>query len=278
LAYAQTHFPNSKTTVYLNGIVLQLHQQVHVPAKYSFKTILDFFKKEYPLIIYQNRKSLFYAFLITGLAVLLGAFSAANDAEYVRLIMGDAYVNMTLENIDNGTPLGVYDNMEPLPMFFRITLNNIRVALMAFGFGALLSLGTGIVLLQNGVMLGAFQYFFFKHNFLWESMAGIWMHGTIEIFSIVIAGGAGLVMGNSLLFPGTLPRLVSFQKGAMKGIKIVIGLIPFFVIAGFIESWLTRHSTVNRLSIITITLSLLILLLYFFIYPIIQNKQHEASI
>jgi uncharacterized membrane protein SpoIIM required for sporulation len=68
------------------------------------------------------------------------------------------------------------------------------------------------------------------------------LHGTIELSSIVIAAAAGFTMGNSLLFPGTYSRLESFKKGAVKGLKIVMGLVPFFILAGFIESFITRYA------------------------------------
>ena len=90
------------------------------------------------------------------------AFSAAYDDSFVRLILGDAYVNLTLQNIADGEPLGIYAKMDELPMFFAITFNNIRVSFIAFTLGIIGSLGTGFLLFRNGIMLGSFQYFFYQ--------------------------------------------------------------------------------------------------------------------
>ncbi|WP_282036252.1 stage II sporulation protein M [Saccharicrinis aurantiacus] len=278
LSYARTYYPNSNTTAYLNKLVLNSHQFMHTAKRENWSRIYTFFKKDYPLLIHSHYKQLFYSCLIFLIAVLIGAFSAANDVDYVRLITGDNYVNMTIENIEKGEPLGVYASQNEISMFFMITLNNIRVALIAFAMGALLSVGTAFMLFKNGVMLGSFQYFFYNYNLLWESASGIWMHGTIEIFSIVVAGAAGLVMGNSILFPGTYSRIHSFQKGAITGVKIVAGLVPFFIIAGFIESFLTRHSQIQWLSIFVITISLITIIFYFFIYPHLVYKKHVQHI
>lgn len=273
LAYARTYFPSSKTTAYLNRLVMLAHQQIYVSKKENIHRIYKFFKYDYPLLIHKHYKSLLYALLIFLISGIIGAFSAANDQNFVRMILGDAYVNETLENIDSGKPLAVYSKQQPLPMFFLITLNNIKVALLAFGMGAFLSIGTGFMLLQNGIMLGSFQYFFHSKNLLAVSAMGIWMHGTIEIFSIVVAGAAGLVMGNSILFPGNYKRKDSFQQGAKDGVKLVVGLVPFFIIAGFIESYLTRHSQLEWLSAVIIVCSLILIISYFFIYPVIlKNK------
>ncbi len=269
LAYARTYFPSSKTTAYLNRLTMLAHQQIYVSKKENIHRIYKFFKYDYPLLIHKHYKTLLYSLLIFLISCIIGAFSASQDQNFVRMIMGDAYVNETLENIEKGEPLAIYAKQKPLPMFFLITLNNIKVALMAFGLGAFFSVGTGFMLFRNGIMLGSFQYFFHSKNLLAVSAMGIWMHGTIEIFSIVVAGAAGLVMGNSLLFPGSYKRIDSFQRGAKEGIRIVVGLIPFFIIAGFIESYLTRHSQLEWLSIAVIVISVGLIITYFFIYPII---------
>ena len=71
-------------------------------------------------------------------------------------------------------------------------------------------------------------------------MLAIWLHGTLEIWSIIVAGAAGLALGNGWLFPGTYSRLESFKRGAKRGVKIVVGTIPIFIMAGFIESFITQ--------------------------------------
>ncbi len=273
LAYSQTYFPGSKTTNYLNQLTLLAHQKLYVNKKENLNRLSRFFKYDYPFLIHKHYKKLFYAFAIFLVSCLIGAFSTANDDTFVRLIMGDEYVNTTIENIKSNKPLGIYDSMGATAMFFYITLNNIKVALMCFAFGIFFSVGTGYMLFKNGIMLGAFQYFFYQENLLTESLMGIWMHGTIEIFSIVVAGAAGLVVGNSFLFPGTYTRGHSLMKGAGDGIRIVFGLIPFFIIAGFIESYLTRHSETQWLSLSVIFISIILIGYYFFIYPILLNRK-----
>jgi uncharacterized membrane protein SpoIIM required for sporulation len=268
LGYAKTHYPKSNTTVYLNNLTAKVHQAIYRNKKEDKGRLFRFWRRELPQIMYESRKQLLYSFLIFITACIIGAVSAAHDESFVRLILGDAYVNMTLENIDRGDPMAVYKSMGRGDMFFAITVNNIKVSFMAFSLGILLSLGTGFVLLQNGIMLGAFQYFFYQQGFLWPSFLTIWIHGTIEIASIIIAGAAGLVIGNSILFPGTYPRMYSFLQGARKGLKIVIGLVPLFIMAGFLESFVTRLTEwpwALRLGIILA--SAYFILYYFIIYP-----------
>ena len=151
---------------------------------------------------------------------------------------------------------------------------------MAFAFGIMLGIGTLMVMLQNGIMLGSFQYFFYEKGLLWESVRTIWIHGTIEISVIIIAGCAGLVMANGMLFPGTFTRLESFKRGVKNGLKIMVSTIPFFVIAGFLEGFVTRHTEMpDWLAILIILGSLVLILFYYVIYPYQLNRKiklHES--
>ena len=154
-------------------------------------------------------------------------------------------------------------------MFLQITYNNIRVSMYTFIAGLLFMAGTYYFLFINGVMLGSFQYFFIQKGLLTDSLLTIWIHGTIEISCIVIAGGAGLVLGHSLLFPGTLPRKDSIVIGGKHSIKILVGIIPLIVVAGFLESYVTRHTEApNILRLAIILGSLAFMIWYFVIYPL----------
>ncbi len=267
LAYAQTFYPQSNTTIYLNNLTSKLFQRIYVNKKESYSRIWLFWKTELPHLFAEVHPTLFLAFVWFGISALIGACSAAYDESFIRLILGDAYVDMTLDNIQKGDPLAVYGQEDMISMFFAITLNNIHVAFLTFVAGIFCSVGTAYLLVYNGVMLGCFQYFCYQQGFLKVSLLTIWLHGTIEISSIMIAGCAGFLLGNSLLFPGTYTRLDALKQAANKALKISIGLVPFFVIAGFIESFVTRQhlSTLPSLSIIVA--SLVLIVWYFVLYP-----------
>jgi uncharacterized membrane protein SpoIIM required for sporulation len=122
-------------------------------------------------------------------------------------------------------------------------------------------------------MVGTFVMFFYKEQQLSQAFPIIMLHGTIELSAIVIAAAAGFTMGNSILFPGTYSRLVSFKMGAVKGLKIVMGLIPFFVMAGFIESFITRYAFMHgSVKAGIIGLSAILIIYYFVIYPTLLKR------
>lgn len=268
LSFAQSHYPNSRIYFYLNSLSIRLHQFINRKKKEKFSRIVSYWKHELPLVMYSARKELLYSFLIFIVSVLIGIFSTANDEDFPRLILGDSYINMTKENIENGDPMAVYKNMMSGAMFFGITFNNIWVSFNIFIYGMFTSIASAYILMKNGIMIGCFQYFFYEYGLFKESFLTIWIHGTLEISTIIVAGAAGITMGNGWLFPGTYSRMVSFRKSAQRGMKIVVGTIPLFIIAGFLESFVTRHTELPdlfRAAIILLSLSFVIF--YYIIYP-----------
>lgn len=280
LSYALTFYPKSNTSLFLNSLAVKAHQKIYKSKKESKSRFLSFFKTEFPLLFYNYQKQLVISFSVFVFFAIVGAFSASKDGDFVRLILGDGYVNETLENIEKGTPMAIYSQAGESKMFLMITINNIKVALNTFIFGMLFCVGTLYMLMQNGIMLGSFTFFFSEKQLLWESSRTIWIHGTIEISVIIIAGCAGLVLGSGLLFPKTYSRLEAFKHSAKDGLKIMLSTIPFFIIAGFLEGFVTRHTEMpDWLSILIIVSSLSFIIFYYVIYPIklTQNQSNEQN-
>ena len=275
LAYAQTYYKKSKLVVYLNHLAVRVFQKIYQTKRQDTNVFAYFFKFEVPLLMYKYRRYVLYAFAFFLISVLIGVVSAANEESFVRLILGDAYVNQTLENIENGDPVAIYKSGSNWGSFIGITFNNLKVGLTAYVFGISGGIGTGYILLQNGIMLGAFQYFFEQQDVLWKSAKGIWIHGAMEIFAIVIEGAAGFILGASILFPRTLSRMESFKRGFRDSVKIVIATMPFTIAAGFLEGFITRYSNVmsNATALLIILGTLSIISYYFLIYPYLVHKK-----
>ena len=162
LAFAQTHYRRSRITLYLNDLASALHNTIYKNKKEKWTRIFTYWTHEVPLTMYDARKELLASFLVFAIFAFVGVLSQLNDPDFSRLILGDYYVDMTLENIKNGTPMAVYNGGSETPMFLQITLNNVMVSFMAFVAGIMACVGTGYILMQNAIMLGAFQTFFFR--------------------------------------------------------------------------------------------------------------------
>jgi len=277
LSYARTHFPGSKTEKFLNGLTARFHQVIYKTKKENRSRLISFWKDEQPVLMYKYRKYLLYSFIIFTISIMAGVVSSSNDKAFSSLILGDSYIKMTLANIDKGDPMAVYKSMNNVDMFLGITINNILVSLYAFAMGILISFGTGYILFRNGIMIGVFHYFFYERGLLGTSMLSIWLHGTLEISAIVVAGCAGMVLGNSILFPKTYTRMYSLKNGAKDGLKIVMGTVPIFIVAGTIEGFFTRYTSMPQwVSLTVIIASFSFIIWYYLIYPYFYNKKREV--
>ncbi|MFY0253766.1 stage II sporulation protein M [Chitinophaga sp. 30R24] len=274
LSYAKTFYSFSKVTRYINGLAAGIYRRIYQHRKEEVGRFQLFFKYELPLLFRQYHRLLLFTLVFFLAFCILGAFSSAHDETFVRGVLGDEYVNMTERNIANNNPFGVYKDTNPVIMFFGIAANNITISFFCFVGGIFLGLGSLYFMAQNGVMVGVFQYLFFAHGLGWKSVLVIWIHGMLEIPSIVIAGCAGLILGKSLLFPGTRKRLDSLRKGAKDGIKIMVMLVPVLTAAAILESFVTRHTEMPLvLSMFILLASLSFMLGYFIFYPIYLHKK-----
>jgi len=274
LSYARTFYPNRSVRLYLNNLTQKVYSKIYKNRRSSWADIVFFWKEELPKIVWDSRKELTISMFVFILSVTIGVFSAIQDSDFVRMIISDDYVNMTIENIDKGDPMAVYKKSKEMDMFMGISLNNIKVDFITFASGLFLGIGSIVIMFYNGIMVGVFQYFFIQKGLFAESALTIWLHGTLEMAGMVLAGAAGIRLGTGLIFPGTYSRMQSFQRSAMNAFKLLMGTLPVTLFAAIIESFLTRYTeTPDVIRFVLILLSLVFIIGYFIIYPIIKKRQ-----
>jgi len=279
LSYAQTFYNRRTVRVYLNQLGQRVYTGVHKQKGESLKKFFTVWRTSLPLEIYRSRKNLLFAFVLFMIYFIIGAVTVQNDPSFAERMFGTLYIETTLNNIQNGKPLDIYTaeaGAGQMNMFIMITTNNLRVALLTFFGGFFLTIGAHIILFGNGVMVGAFQYFFNTKGLLVTSFLGIWIHGAFEISAIVLAAGAGITAGNGILFPGSYSRLQALQISTKRGLKIMLSLVPFIITAGFLESYVTaNYQDLPDWSKWTlIGLSFGLILFYYVFYPMYVARKH----
>ncbi len=279
LAFAQTFYPGSATAAYLNDLSAEAHARLYRNRREERGRLVRFVTHEIPEAVWRRRGSMLAALLLFLAAVAVGLMSSAGDERFVRLILGDGYVNMTLANIESGDPLAVYKQAREIDMTLGIALNNVMVSFLAFiglwqGTGApAAQIGTGWALVANGIMVGAFAHLFAAEGLAAEWFRVVFIHGMLELSAIVVAGGAGFAMWNAFLFPGTYPRLASFRRGATDGAKIIVGLVPVFGAAALLEGVVTRRTEMPLwASALVIGASAAFVVFYYVILPVRRGR------
>jgi len=144
-----------------------------------------------------------------------------------------------------------------------IMVNNIYVAVLAFGLGITCGVGTIYVLAMNGFLLGALASLFAgygKSLFFWSL---ILPHGVWELTAIFIAGGAGLKIGYSLIRPGVYRRKDALVTAARSALGLMGMVVLLLIVAALIEGFFTPLPIPAEIKIVFAVLTTLPLIWYF---------------
>ncbi|NLM57958.1 MAG: stage II sporulation protein M [Clostridium sp.] len=269
LSYSRTYYGNTATTSYLNRLVASAHSYIYTTKKSNIKNLIRFLTVEFPLIIKANMKAFIISSGLFLVAVLASFVFTLISTDNAVAFVSEEYIQHVLES-DVNAPR---DSWDPAVYSNFILTNNIKVGILAFAFGVSFGLGTCYILIQNGFLLGALAALYNIKNadFLFWSL--ILPHGILELFAIFVCGAAGIKMGYSLVNPGQYSRKDSFILRSKTALKMVLGTIPIFIIAGFIEGYITPLPISGIIKYIFALLTLVLLILYI----AIPNMKHNQS-
>src|ERR1700716_154734 len=235
LALAQRDFPDDELTFWLNGLAARAHLRLYRAPAPSWRRLGQFFWTDFARRFRAARP-----YLLVSALLLFGPALVAYLAALLDPTLREALVPARLRQVmESGT---TWTDMEPAGrpgVGTLIFTNNIQVSFLAFAGGVLCGLGTIYVLVSNGLSLGAVlgaAQFYGVAPLLWSFISP---HGYLELTCIVIAGAAGLMLGNALLRPGLQLRRDALARAARRAVELVIGTAPVLVVAGLIEGFVS---------------------------------------
>lgn len=269
LAYAKTFYPHSRVTQYINSLASKIYLGIYRNRKEETNPIVKLWKYGVPLAVRRHHRTVLFCFVVFVVFFAIGFFSSAKDPLFVRQVLGDGYVEMTEKNIREGNPFDVYTSENSFLMWVMIMFNNITLSFQYFLRGIFLGLPSLAGLAKNSIMVGVFEEMFQKHGLGFQWVLSVLIHGMFELTALIIGCSSGVVLGTSFLFPKTGRRLDAFREGARDGVKMIIGLVPMFIVAAFFESYVTRYYKMPLpLSLLILLLTTSFVIWYFIIYPI----------
>lgn len=219
--------------LHVNQLLARAHHIIYSGRKTNFLTAFRFLRDDYPVVFQRMLGYVLASLIITVAWGILGAVLTTARPEFMRHFLGPEMI-ATMERHEMWTQSIV--TVAPRETS-RIMTNNLSVSFLAFAGGIFFGLGTFLLLLENGMLLGVIGAACHQYGMsipLWSFVAG---HGSLELPSIIIAGAAGLRLGHAMLFPGALRWKDSVARGGVEAAKLVSGIIPLLVIAGCIEGF-----------------------------------------
>jgi len=227
----------------LNRLVTRAHAQIYRGGPRRSWRLSTFFFVHYPRLFRQTWKFTAASLLLSTLSALMAYATVQDSPQVVADILGggdrEFYGPKSVADIRER--FGHQGN--PLLSSF-VTTNNIRVALAAFALGITFGVGTVYMMIVNGAMLGGIAGAFAKSGIERQFWMVILPHGALELSAVVIAGGAGLLVGYALWCPGRRTRRSALREEVVRAVQLAVGLIPAFVVAGLFEGLVTPSDAI----------------------------------
>src|SRR5262245_59403512 len=236
LATAREESRDQRLISYLNNLVIRAHGMIYRAESKGARSIIDFYRYDFPLIFRQTYRytlAIFMVFIAIAICSFVATWRNDDFASFAFLSTG------TVQEIKAGHKWWeVLNKLAPVGAAGILT-NNIKVGILTFSCSIFPVVGTVFILTPSALMFGSINALIIKYGMtrtLWAFVAG---HAVLEFMAIFIAGGAGLMIGLSLLVPGERTRREALIEQGKTAIKLMAGCFPMFFIAGLIEAFIS---------------------------------------
>lgn len=247
LSYARTELGDPTLVTRLTNLVATANGVVYGSRTRRRGAFTRFFTATFPSAVWRNRWFVLWSGLLTLVpAFVIGVWIAHSNAALeatAPAAVREAYVNNDFASY--------YSSDSAASFATQVFTNNVRVAMLAFAAGILFCAFTAWILVQNGANVGLAGGMFAAAGQQTKFWGLILPHGLLEISAVIIAGGAGLRLGWTLIDPSDRTRGAALAEEGRRAAMVVLGLVPVFGIAGAIEGFITGRGlpTVLRVGV-----------------------------
>ncbi len=228
--------------------------------------IRRFFGHDWPAAVLALWRETLASLLLLVAGTLAGYMLVRADSGWFISLVGGMAEGRTPESTTQQLRDVLYkggtDGLELLAGF--LFTNNAKVALMCFAFGFLLAVPSTILILMNGLTLGAFLALYASRGLAGELVGWLCVHGTTEMFAITLAGAAGIRIGWAVAFPGRLSRLDGMAAAGKQSGTVMAGVVVMLFVAALLEGFVRQLVTADWLRFLIGGTMLLLWLAYFY--------------
>jgi uncharacterized membrane protein SpoIIM required for sporulation len=251
LALARRLFPGDPLTRRLERLVTDARQCVYA-SEARRRSVIDFITTGYWQRVRERPAALLIALALMWVPIALTAVWALDDPAAALGIVPAQFQDAA----DPSTRFGHLSADQAAAFSSEVFTNNIQVTFFVIAAGILLGVGSGIVMILGTGYVGPLIGLTIENGRIGELLRFILSHGLLELSCIAVACAAGLRLGWSLVDPGPLTRGAALRKEARPAMEIVLGTMPWLVVAGVTEGFVSpRHPSLPVAAVIGVTLA-----------------------
>ena len=263
---------------YLGALVARAYIAVYGNRRPASEAIAEFFRLRFPRAVRRHAPYVGAAVLVLVLGVLTGWRLTLLDSErYYSFVGEDMAGGRTPSASTQELRDALYSTEKPdgtLGVFasFLFT-HNAKIGILCFALGFAAGVPVLFLLFSNGLALGAFAALYQTRGLGPELWAWLLPHGVSELAAVCLCGGAGLIVGTSLVFPGPHTRLQNLALRGRSATQLVIGAVVMLLVAGLIEGIFRQvvHNPVLRWSVAVTTF------VGWTLYFLLGGREHETD-
>jgi uncharacterized membrane protein SpoIIM required for sporulation len=255
---------------YLNNLAVKAHNQVYQSKKNRWLDFFNFLYVGFPALVRQHFGYIALSFALCVLPAVACYDFTHKDINFahMEIMKGHPMVSDEMWDLIERHQMWTDHLQDASPIFSSlIAANNIRVCIMSFALGITAGFGTLVVLFFNGMSIGTIFGVCQHYGMLPNIMLFIVGHGSLELPAIFISGGAGLLLGKAILFPGQYTRGDSLRLAAKPAFGLFAGCIPLLLIAGSIEGFISPRTDLSGETKIVVGLAAFVCLLLYLWLP-----------
>jgi uncharacterized membrane protein SpoIIM required for sporulation len=224
--------------VYLEQLSTRAYFQIYGVQTSAWRQLGHFFARGWPEAVQSLwRETLVCAFLMLASAVVAFLLIRSDPSWFYGIIPESLAGGRDPSASAEALRKTLYDRQNDMLATFATYLftHNSQVAIFAFALGFAFAVPTILLILYNGLMLGAFFAVFAAKGLAFNLGGWLAIHGTTELFAIAIAGAAGLRIGMAIAFPGRISRTESAVRAGRSAGVAMAGTVLMLAVAGLLE-------------------------------------------
>ena len=246
LAAAQAARYSAPLVEYLLGLTASTHSLMYGPHARGDEdrargSVRRAWLVAFPRAVRARRREMLISAALFFIPFAIGALLTLRDPSFAFRVVPEAMLRPLTDAYAKGFGDGREAGEGAMMAGFYV-YNNVGIALRCFAMGIFAGLGSAFYLVQNGLFIGAVLGYVASQGAGGNIGIFIVGHGSLELGAIVLAGGAGLSIGWSIVSPGDLPRITSLQRRAREILVIVAGASVMLVMAAAIEGFWSASS------------------------------------